>query len=353
MSKGTGNGKPAGAGRKVLITGGMGFVGSHLAEVLLEQGDRVTLVDNLSTGRADNVRHLEGHPNLRLAVHDVNAGVPLDEFVAGSDVVFHLAAAVGVKLIVENPVETVSTNVAGTERVLQAAARHGVKVLIASTSEVYGKATKLPFSEDDDVVLGASSRSRWCYAASKLVDEFVGLGYYHQKQLPVVIFRLFNTVGPRQSGQYGMVVPRFVRAAIDGKPLTVHGDGSQSRCFTHVRDAVAAINALSVCETAPGQVFNIGSTEPVTILELANRVVRAVDGADSSDPGRLTFLPYDEVYGPGFEDMKRRMPDIAKIAAHTGWSPRRSLDDILQDVIEDMSMKVRARSQLESASAAA
>jgi UDP-glucose 4-epimerase len=341
-----------GTGRKVLITGGMGFVGSHLAEVLLDQGDRVTLLDNLSTGRADNIRHLEGHPNLRLAIHDVNAGVELDEFVANSDVVFHLAAAVGVKLIVENPVDTVSINVAGTERVLQAAARHGVKVLIASTSEVYGKATKLPFSEDDDIVLGPSSRSRWCYAASKLVDEFVGLGYFQQKQLPVVIFRLFNTVGPRQSGQYGMVVPRFVQAAIEGKALSIHGDGSQSRCFTHVRDAVAAINALSVCETAPGQVFNIGSTQPVTILELAERVLRAVDGPGAADAGRLTFVPYDEVYGPGFEDMKRRMPDIAKIGAHTGWSPQRTLDDILQDVIEDMSMKGRARSRVESAPAA-
>jgi UDP-glucose 4-epimerase len=345
-----GNGKLE-RGRRVLITGGLGFVGSHLAEALLEQGDRVTLLDNLSTGRADNVRHLEGHPNLQLAIHDIISGVELDEFVAGSDVVFHLAAAVGVKLIVENPVDTISINVAGTERVLQAAARHGVKVLIASTSEVYGKTTKLPFSEDDDVVLGASSRSRWSYAASKLVDEFVGLGYHHQKQIPVVIFRLFNTVGPRQSGQYGMVVPRFVQAAIEGRPLTIHGDGTQSRCFTHVRDAVSAIMALSRCETAPGQVFNIGSTESVTVLELAHRVLRAVDGDGPVDPAKLTFIPYDEVYGPGFEDMRRRMPDITKIGAHTGWAPFRTLDDILLDVIEHMSIRVPARLRLESASA--
>jgi UDP-glucose 4-epimerase len=282
----------------------------------------------------------------------VNAGVGLDEFVAGSDVVFHLAAAVGVRLVIENPIDTISTNVAGTEHVLQAAARHGVKVLVASTSEVYGKAQKLPFSEDDDIVLGPSSRSRWCYAASKLVDEFVGLGYYQQKQLPVVVFRLFNTVGPRQSGQYGMVVPRFVRAALEGKPLTIHGDGTQSRCFTHVRDAVSAIIALSDSETAPGQVFNIGSTEPVSILELAERVLRAVNGDGPRDPGAFAFIPYDDVYGPGFEDMKRRVPDIAKISAHTGWQPQRTLNDILLDVIEDMSMRCSRRPELESASTA-
>ena len=335
-----------------LITGGMGFIGSHLAEALLNAGQQVTVLDNLSTGRVDNIQHLVGHPNFRFAVDDISNPVIIDRLVSECDLVYHMAASVGVKLIIENPIQTVENNIVGTECVLKAAVRYRTKVFIASTSEVYGKGQRVPFAEDDDVVLGPTSRNRWSYAASKMMDEFMGLAYYYQKKLPVVVFRLFNTVGPRQTGQYGMVVPRLVRQALQGDLLTVYGDGQQSRCFLHVHDAVAAILALAECPEAPGEVFNIGSTEEVTILELAQRVIQTVNqrqhngqvansnghvahllqnGAAMND--QIVLVPYTDAYAAGFEDMRRRVPSLAKIRIYTGWQPKRSLTQILEDVI--------------------
>jgi UDP-glucose 4-epimerase len=318
--------------KRVLITGGAGFVGSHLAEALLEAGQQVTIIDNLSTGRFENIAHLTGRPNFRFAIENITNEVVLDRLASECDVIFHLAAAVGVKLIVESPVQTIETNVMGTEVVLKAALRYRAKVILASTSEVYGKGSRVPFREDDDVVLGPTSRSRWAYAASKMVDEFLGLAYHRQKGLPVVICRLFNTVGPRQTGRYGMVVPRFVRQALGREPLTVYGDGKQSRCFLHVRDAVQALEALIDCVEGVGEVFNIGSTEEVTISDLALRVLQAVDSGDS----RIVFVPYEEAYATGFEDMYRRVPDISKIARYTGWKPTHSLTEIVRDVVSSM-----------------
>ncbi|MFN8464942.1 MAG: GDP-mannose 4,6-dehydratase [Caldilineaceae bacterium] len=336
---------------RALITGGMGFVGSHLAEALLEKGYRVTVADNLSTGRFENIQHLVGHPSFRFAVDDVNNEHVIDRLVSDADVVFHMAAAVGVQLIVENPIYTVENNVLGTDAVLKAAARYRAKVMLASTSEVYGKGNRIPFTEDDDVVLGPTARSRWSYAASKMVDEFMGLAYYRQRGLPVVIFRLFNTVGPRQVGHYGMVIPRFVERAIRGEALKVYGDGQQSRCFLHVEDAVAGIVALAETPTAVGQVFNIGSSEEITILNLARQVLQQVDawraGDSAAEQGgasdehmrllddRLTFVPYKEAYADGFEDMRRRVPNTAKLSAYTGWQQRKSLQQTLDDVIEE------------------
>jgi UDP-glucose 4-epimerase len=318
--------------KRVLITGGAGFVGSHLAEALLEAGQQVTIIDNLSTGRFENIAHLTGHPNFRFAIENITNEIVLDRLASECDVIFHLAAAVGVKLIVESPVQTIETNVMGTEVVLKAALRYRAKVILASTSEVYGKGSRVPFCEEDDVVLGPTSRSRWAYAASKMVDEFLGLAYYRQKGLPVIICRLFNTVGPRQTGRYGMVVPRFVRQALGREPLTVYGDGKQSRCFVHVRDAVEALISLIDCPEALGEVFNIGSTEEVTISDLAHRVLQAVDSGDA----RIVFVPYEEAYATGFEDMYRRVPDISKIGRYTGWKPTHSLTEIVRDVVSSM-----------------
>ena len=314
---------------RVLITGGAGFIGSHLAEALLDRGDAVTVIDNLSTGQFDNIAHLVRHPGFRFAIEDITNEIVLDRLASECDVVFHLAAAVGVKLIVEDPVRTIETNVTGTEAVLRAALRYRAKVLLASTSEVYGKGTRVPFREDDDVMLGPTSRSRWAYAASKMVDEFLGLAYYRQKGLPVVVFRLFNTVGPRQTGRYGMVIPRFVNQALDGQELTVYGDGRQSRCFLHVKDAVEALIAFLSCPGAIGQVLNVGSVEEVTVIDLAKTVLRAAGLPED----RLTFLSYEDAYVEGFEDMWRRMPDISKLSQLTGWKPRHSLKEIVRDVL--------------------
>ncbi|MGB8646386.1 MAG: GDP-mannose 4,6-dehydratase [Anaerolineae bacterium] len=324
--------------QRVLITGGMGFIGSHLAQALLGQGRQVTVIDNLSTGRFENIQHLRDHPRFDFVIDQVTNEVVLDRLASECDLIFHLAAAVGVSLIVEHPVHTVETNVMGTEAVLKAAARYRVKVMIASTSEVYGKGNRIPFVENDDVVLGATSNSRWAYAASKMVDEFLGLAYYREKALPVVVFRLFNTVGPRQTGQYGMVVPRLVQAALQGKPLTVYGDGQQSRCFLHVADAVEAMVRLADTEAAVGQVFNVGSTEEVTILELARRVLQHVHGA-GADQGQIVFVPYEQAYAAGFEDMRRRMPDLTRIKQYIGWEPKHTLDQILDDVIASLTTK--------------
>lgn len=311
-----------------LVTGGAGFIGSHLIERLLAQGHRVLAMDDFSTGRPANIQHLVGHPDFHFARANINDGIVLDRLTSQADVVVHLAAAVGVKLIVEDPVHTIEDNVLGTEVVLKAALRYGRRVLIASTSEVYGKGVKIPFNEEDDVVLGATSKNRWAYAASKMVDEFLGLAYHHEYGLPVVIFRLFNTVGPRQIGHYGMVVPRFVDQALQGKPITVYGDGKQKRCFCDVSDAVRAIVGLAEHPDAPGKIYNIGSTEEITITELAERIKFMTES--QSD---IIYVPYSEAYESGFEDMQRRVPDIQRIGALLGWRPEHTLVSTLARVI--------------------
>ena len=310
------------------LTGGAGFIGSHLTEAILAGGDRVLSIDNLSTGSMANVTHFLGHPNHRFEQASITDRGVMERMASEADVIVHLAAAVGVKLIVEHPVQTIETNVMGTEEILRVALRNKCRVLIASTSEVYGKGSKFPFAEEDDVLLGATSKSRWAYAASKMVDEFLGLAYCREFGLDVVPFRLFNTIGPRQTGQYGMVVPRFIRQALGGEPITVYGDGSQRRCFCDVRDVVPAILGLAGHSDAPGRVYNIGGTEEVSIQELAERVVE-MTGSDS----QITKVPYSEAYAPGFEDMERRVPDTERIHELLGWKPKRGLREILSDVI--------------------
>ena len=313
---------------RYLVTGGAGFIGSHLSELLLSQGHSVVAIDNLSTGRLENIAHLQPLPHFQLVRETIMNTQVLDRLTSQADAVIHLAAAVGVQLIVQDPVHTIQTNINGTEAVLTAAHRYGCKVLIASTSEVYGKGVRVPFNEEDDRLMGPTTRSRWSYAASKAIDEFLGLAYYHQFGLPVVVARLFNTVGPRQTGQYGMVVPRFVRQALQNEPLTVYSDGGQSRCFSDVADVTRALTQLIDNPGAIGDVFNVGATEEITILELANKVI-ALTGSASE----IAHIPYDQAYGPGFEDMQRRVPSIAKIGGLTGYAPRYSLEDTLRKVI--------------------
>jgi UDP-glucose 4-epimerase len=314
---------------RVLITGGAGFVGSHLAEALLERGDEVFVLDNLSTGSIQNIAHLKDHPKFHYTIDSVTNEPLLAELIDRADVVAHLAAAVGVKLIVESPVHTIETNVHGTEVVLKHANKKKKLVLIASTSEVYGKSANVPFSEDDDLVLGPSSKHRWAYACSKLIDEFLALAYWKERKLPVIIVRLFNTVGPRQTGQYGMVIPNFVRQALAGQPITVFGDGTQSRSFTYVGDVVRAMVALINEPRAVGQVFNIGNGREISIGDLAEKV-RALSGSTSE----IVRIPYEQAYEAGFEDMPRRVPDIAKVGALIGYKPTVELDEILTRVIE-------------------
>jgi len=312
-----------------LITGGAGFIGSHLAEAFLGQGHKVLVIDDLSTGCLENIEHLRSNPLFHFARADIVDATVMDRLASGADILVHLAAAVGVKLIVEHPVHTIETNVMGTEAVLRTALRYGSRVLLASSSEVYGKGNGIPFGEDDDIVLGPTSRSRWSYAAGKMVDEFLGLAYRSEFGLAVIPFRLFNTVGPRQTGRYGMVLPTFVRQALRNEPITVYGDGSQTRCFCHVSDVVTAIIGLARHPDVPAQVFNIGSTEEVAIGELAARVKR-ISGSNSP----IVFVPYDRAYSPGFEDMSRRVPDISRIGALLGWQPTMGLDHIIESVVE-------------------
>ena len=315
---------------RFLITGGAGFIGSHLAEALVAQGDRVHILDDLSTGSIDNVRHLKKDPAFEYTIDTCASPSIVAELVDEADIVYHLAAAVGVDLIIDSPVRTIETNVHCTEVVLAQASKKKKPVFIASTSEVYGKSKDLPFREDGDFVLGGSSTGRWSYACSKAIDEFLALAYWKERKLPTVVARLFNTVGPRQTGRYGMVVPTLVQQALAGRPLTVYGDGTQTRCFCHVDDVVRALVALmAMGEPAYGEVYNIGSQEELSILELASRVIE-LTGSDSE----IHMIPYESAYEAGFEDMPRRYPDVTKIGRALGWSSAHTLDDILSDVIQ-------------------
>ena len=311
-----------------LITGGAGFIGSHLAERLLAEGQQVTIIDNLSTGQLANIAHLEGDPCFHYAIEDIRNIHVMDRLVSECDVIYHLAAAVGVHKIISEPIETIETNIGGTEVVLKTARRYRKKVLIASTSEIYGKGVRFPFHEDDDRVMGPTSRSRWSYAESKAIDEFLALAYHKEVGLPVVIFRLFNTIGPRQTGQYGMVVPRFVQAALARQTLRVYGDGEQQRCFCNVRDVVDAIYRLAQTPEAVGDVFNIGSNEEVTMMELAQRVRGRVNS-----PSDIALIPYDEAYEAGFEDFRRRVPSTDKLRQFTGWTPTTTLDETIDQIV--------------------
>jgi len=314
---------------RVLITGGAGFVGSHLSEALLERGDEVFILDNLSTGSIDNVVHLKDNPRFHYTIDTVTNEPVLAELIDRCDIVVHLAAAVGVKLIVEQPVHTIETNVHGTEVVLKHANKKKKLVLIASTSEVYGKSTDVPFREDADLVLGPTTKHRWAYACSKMIDEFLALAYWKERKLPVIVVRLFNTVGPRQTGQYGMVIPNFVRQALAGQPITVFGDGSQSRSFTYVGDVVKAMVALIDEPRAIGQVFNIGNGNEITIGALAAKVKKMTNSGSE-----IVTIPYEKAYEAGFEDMPRRVPDITRIKALVGYEPTVELEETLTRVIE-------------------
>jgi UDP-glucose 4-epimerase len=315
--------------QRILITGGAGFIGSHLSEHLVAGGREVVVIDDLSTGRLENIAHLTNLPHFQFVRETIMNSQVLDRLASEAEVIVHLAAAVGVKLIVEDPVYTIRANIMGAEEVMAAANRYGCKVLIASTSEVYGKGVNIPFCEDDDRLLGSTRTSRWAYATSKAVDELLGLAYHRQYGLPVVVMRLFNTVGPRQTGRYGMVVPRFVGQALRGDAITVYDNGEQTRCFADVSDVVEAIAKLIDEPKAVGEVYNIGSTEEVSIKELAERVI-ALTGTKS----KIQYVPYEDAYSSGFEDMRRRVPSTEKIDALIGFKPRYDLDQILQRVIE-------------------
>ena len=311
------------------ITGGAGFIGSHLAETLLAAGHRVTVLDNLSTGAMENIEHLKGETGFRYVIDSVTNEPVLAELIDAADVVFHLAAAVGVKLIVEAPVHTIETNVHGTEVVLKHANKKKKLVVIASTSEVYGKSTDVPFREDADLVMGPTPKHRWAYACSKAIDEFLALAYWKERKLPVIIVRFFNTVGPRQTGRYGMVIPNFVRQGLAGQPITVHGDGSQTRSFCYVGDVVEALQRLVAEPRAVGEVFNVGNDREIAILELAGKV-RDLTGGRSP----IVTIPYDQAYEAGFEDMPRRVPDLTKIEHLVGYRPAVGLDEILARVVD-------------------
>jgi len=313
---------------RILITGGAGFIGSHLSDAYLQRGDEVFVIDDLSTGSIENIRHLKEHPRFHYTIESVHNQPITAELVDQCDVIFHLAAAVGVKLIVESPVRTIETNVRGTEIILSLANKKKKKVLIASTSEVYGLSAEVPFREDGNLVMGATTKGRWSYACSKAIDEFLAFAYWREKKLPTIIVRLFNTVGPRQTGRYGMVIPTFVKHALSGRPITVFGNGNQSRCFCHVEDVVGALVQLMDQEEAVGEVFNVGSSQEITIMELA-RKVKALTNSDSE----IVSVPYDEAYEEGFEDMPRRVPDTSKVNALVGFRPEKSLDEILTSVI--------------------
>lgn len=312
----------------VLITGGAGFIGSHLAERLVSQGRNVTIIDDLSTGAIDNIRGLKAAQNFSYFIDSLTNERLMAELVDSADIIYHLAAAVGVKLIVESPTRTMETNIRGTEVVLELAAKKKKRVLITSTSEVYGKRNNIPFRENDDLVMGPPDKGRWSYACSKLIDEFLAVAYWKEKKIPTVIARLFNVVGPRQTGRYGMVIPNLIRQALAGQAMTVFGDGMQTRCFTHVEDATGALIALAEHRDANGEVYNIGSTEEISVLDLAHRI-RKLTGSES----KIVFIPYEQAYEQGFEDMMRRVPDLSKIHQLINYAPTMGLDAILLDII--------------------
>lgn len=314
---------------RVLITGGAGFIGSHLSDAYLKRGDEVFIIDDLSTGSFENIRHLKDNPRFHYTIDNVHNQPVTAELVDQCDVIFHLAAAVGVKLIVESPVKTIETNVHGTEVVLSIANKKKKKVLIASTSEVYGLSTQVPFTEDGNLVMGATTKGRWSYACSKAIDEFLALAYWRERKLPTIVVRLFNTVGPRQTGQYGMVIPTFVKQALSDRPITVYGDGRQSRCFCYVGDVVGALMKLMDDEQAVGEVFNVGSNQEISIGDLAQKVKEL-----TKSESEIVFVPYDEAYEEGFEDMPRRIPDISKVNQQVGFQPEMDLDGILRSVID-------------------
>ena len=324
--------------RRFLITGGAGFIGSHLSERLSAGSHSVTILDDLSTGRTDNLAALQGKPNVRVVRDSVENEATVGTLMSQCDAVFHLAAAVGVQLIVDQPVRTLRSIIHGTEVVLEAANRYGRPVLITSSSEVYGKGARVPFAEDDDVVMGPTKHTRWCYAYAKGIDEFLGLAYHKQFGLPVTIVRLFNTVGPRQVGQYGMVLPRFAAAAVAGRPVQVYGDGSQTRCFCHVGDVVGALVDLMRTPAAAGQVFNVGGDQEITILDLARRVIKV---AGSSSP--VEFVSYEQAYGQAFDDLRRRVPQLDRIRATIGFEPSHSLDQIIGSVVDGQAAAARTR----------
>ena len=319
---------------KSLVTGGAGFIGSHLCEELIARGEEVFVLDNLSTGSIDNIKHLKDRKNFNLVIDSVLNKPVLEELISKVDRIFHLAAAVGVKLIMERPVDTIETNVLGTENVLNIANKYHKKVLVASTSEVYGKHKDHTLSEMNNMVLGPTKKRRWAYACTKALDEFLSFAYYEEKKLPVVVVRFFNTIGPRQTGQYGMVVPKFIKSALLNNPITVYGDGKQSRSFTYVKDAVRAVLLLMEKPEAEGDVFNIGDGREITILELAKRVKKLTNSSSE-----IVFVPYEEAYGKGFEDMERRAPDISKIRKLIGYEPSVNLDEILKIIIQSIKIK--------------
>ncbi|MDQ3801316.1 MAG: GDP-mannose 4,6-dehydratase [Acidobacteriota bacterium] len=322
---------------KILITGGAGFVGSHLADKLHREGNEITVIDNLSTGRYSNVAHLEGEDGFRLIIDTVLNSRLMEELIRESDRVFHMASAVGVRLIMEQPVKTIETIFHGTDIVLGFCARYRRRVLIPSTSEVYGKGTSVPFREEDDILKGSTSKHRWAYACAKELDEFLALAHWKESRLPVSVIRLFNTVGPRQTGQYGMVVPRFVQSAIKGDSITVHGDGTQSRCFGHVLDVIEGLTKAIETPACFGQVMNLGNNEEISIKELAEKAIKI-----TGSPSDIQYIPYDEVYGEGFEDMRRRVPSLEKAQRLIGYQPTRTLDDIINDVAEEFRQTLKS-----------
>lgn len=315
---------------KIFITGGAGFIGSHLSERLIDEGHELTVLDDLSTGRLENLAAIKGSNALRFVEGDILDDALVQELAGDADMIFHLAAAVGVKLIMDEPSRSILTNINGTENVLRAALKRKTPTFIASTSEVYGKATKFPFSEDDDLTIGATKNLRWSYACAKTLDEFLALAYAREADLPVVILRFFNTTGPRQTGRYGMVVPNFVEAALEGRPLLVHGTGEQSRCFGHVKDVVESLIRLMAEPAARGQVFNIANDQEVTIRQLAEQVIAA-----TGSRSEIKLVPYDSVYPVGFEDMARRLPDVSKLQRTIGFRPRRGLSEIISDIVDE------------------
>lgn len=315
---------------KILITGGAGFVGSHLADKLINQGHEITVIDDLSTGRYSNVEHLEGHERFTLIIGTILNEPLMERLIRETDRVFHMASAVGVKLIMEQPVKTIETIFHGTDVVLKFCSRYRKRVLIPSTSEVYGKSTQVPFNEDNDILKGSTSKHRWAYACAKELDEFLALAHWKETRLPVVVIRLFNTVGPRQTGQYGMVVPNFIKAALQNQPIPIHGDGNQSRCFGHVHDVVEGLVKAIETPECFGQVMNLGNPEEVSIKELAEKVIAAT-GSNS----KIDYIPYEVAYGAGFEDMQRRVPDLQKAKRLIGYQPTRTLNDIITDVVNE------------------